>query len=65
MFVAILMVCPVFAAQECLELTDNRGPYPSEEACLVRIEEMVNHVKTVLPPPYVIYYKCEPPGVEL
>jgi hypothetical protein len=65
MFAAALLVCPVFAAQECLELTDNRGPYPSEEACFVRIEEMVNHVKTVLPPPYVIYYKCEPPGVEL
>ena len=65
MFVAILMVCPVFAAQECLELTDNRGPYPSEDACLVRIEEMVAHVKVTIPPPYALYYRCEPPGVKL
>lgn len=65
MFAAILMVCPVFAAQECLQLTDNRGPYLSEDACLVRIEEMVTHVKATIPPPYALYYRCEPPGVKL
>jgi hypothetical protein len=40
MFEAALLVCLAAAPASCVELTDTRGPYETEKACEVRVDEM-------------------------
>lgn len=43
-----------------MKFTDNRGPYKTEAECLVRVEEMISSMSSLLPPvPSQIMYKCE------
>lgn len=41
MFMAIVVACHVSNAIACVQFTDNRGPYKTEERCEARIEEML------------------------
>ena len=40
MFEASLLVCLAIAPASCVELNDTRGPYETEKACEVRVDEM-------------------------
>lgn len=46
-----------------MKFTDNRGPYKTEAECIVRVEEMIASMGSLLPPvPSQIMYKCEDIG---
>ncbi len=40
MFTAVIIACHVASADMCMTITDNRGPYETEERCKERIDEM-------------------------
>ena len=40
MFEAALLVCLAAAPDECVELDDTKGPYTTEAACRLRVDEM-------------------------
>jgi hypothetical protein len=40
MFVAVIVACHISSADMCMTITDNRGPYDTEEQCKARIGEM-------------------------
>ena len=40
MFEAALLVCLAIAPEECVELDDTEGPYTTEAACRLRVDEM-------------------------
>jgi len=40
MFEAVLLICLAAAPQECVELSDTRGPYASKPDCMRRVDEM-------------------------
>ena len=40
MFVAVIIACHIASADVCMTITDNRGPYKTEEQCKTRIGEM-------------------------
>lgn len=41
MFTAIILACHALIPDACMELTDNRGPYRTEQVCKERLQEMV------------------------
>ena len=41
MFKAIIVACHIANPADCIIITDERGPYSTEEQCQVRIEEMI------------------------
>ena len=65
MFKAILLVCTLYPVsgtdQNCWEIHDMIAPngYVTEERCKVRVDEMVDAVKSVITIPYKIKYKCD------
>jgi len=40
MFEAILLICLAAAPEECVELSDTRGPHASKAECMKRVDEM-------------------------
>ena len=40
MFTAVIIACHIASADMCMTITDNRGPYQTEERCKERIDEM-------------------------
>ena len=44
MFTTIVMLCSVATANDCVLLTDIRGPLPSEEACIARANEIARDI---------------------
>jgi hypothetical protein len=40
MFTAVIIACHIVNADMCMTITDNRGPYETEEQCKTRIGEM-------------------------
>lgn len=40
MFEAILLICLAVAPEECVELSDTRGPHASKAECMQRVDEM-------------------------
>jgi len=41
-FTAVIIACHIANADMCLTITDNRGPYDTEDRCKTRINEMAN-----------------------
>lgn len=54
MFTAIIIACHALIADACMKLTDDRGPYRTEERCEERLQEMVKDTIR-------IWYKHETP----
>ena len=52
MFEVIPFTVCIFLTGQCLELEDLRGPYSTEEACEIRISEMVMGARAVYTPRY-------------
>ena len=65
MFKAILLVCSLVNGngdgENCFQLEDTISPngYTTEEQCKVRVDEMVNMVRSIIISPHIIKYKCE------
>ena len=59
MFAAMILICSLGPAPNCVEAHDTRGPYRTEEACEARVGEMIRDVAFFVPPPYEITSKCE------
>ena len=59
MLTAIVMVCNMLVKDDCMQYTDRRGPYATEQQCFARVEEMIEAIKPTLPPvPSQFLYKC-------
>ena len=61
MFKAILMVCSLAQANDCMQFTDRRGPHVGHDNCFIRVEEMIEDLKATgnISSPVQILYKCE------
>ncbi len=59
MFTAMVLFCSVYVTGDCVEATDDRGPYLTEEACHVRIEEMISDTRLILPHMAPIGTRCD------
>lgn len=61
----MLFICTLFPGtgenMNCWELHDMVAPngYVTEKRCMIRIDEMADAVRSIVPPPYKIKYKCE------
>jgi len=58
MFEAVLLICLAAAPQECVELSDTRGPYPTKNDCIERVDEMARFAKSVNLFELNIKWKC-------
>ena len=61
MFEAALLICLAAAPQECVELSDTRGPYTSKVACMKRVDKMAEFAKSVNLFELNIKWKCTTP----
>ena len=58
LYEAALLVCLSVSPDTCHELTDTRGPYPSKQECMARVEEMGEFVRTTNLFEVNIKWKC-------
>ena len=59
MLTAMVLVCGLAVQGDCVEFTDDRGPYKTEERCFARVEEMIRDITLMLPPvPRQYMWKC-------
>lgn len=59
MLKAMVMVCSLAMPDSCFELEDTRGPYLTKEQCFIRVGEIIEGIKPVLPDQNVqFYWKC-------
>jgi hypothetical protein len=61
MFEAAILVCLASLPDFCVELMDNRGPYPTNQQCIERVAEMIQDTKKFGPEYFTATYKynCE------
>ena len=59
MFTAMVLFCSIHITGNCVEATDDRGPYLTEKACQARIEEMISDTRTIFPYMAPIGVKCD------
>lgn len=61
MFEAMILVC--LLGQDCVELTDTRGPYKTETECKARVSEMMRDFTGAeeTPPVVAFDFKCSKP----
>lgn len=61
MFEAVILVC--LLKQDCVELTDTRGPYKTEVECKARVSEMMKDFTGAkeTPPVVAFDFKCSKP----
>jgi hypothetical protein len=61
MFEAAILVCLASLPDFCVELMDNRGPYPTNQQCIERVAEMIHDTKRIGPEYFTANYKysCE------
>jgi len=65
MFTAIVLACIMTAPDTCVEAVDTRGPYPTEEQCVMRAYQMMTELQVLFPVPHKYEYKCVPKGTEI
>ena len=67
MFQAILLICSLAQANDCIKFTDLRGPHRTREECIARIQEMIADLNPTLPDIARDHrYKCDNEiGIEL
>ena len=60
MFTAIVLACAIGStdASTCIEATDERGPYETQEECVMRVHQMVTALQMTMPVPKQYSYKC-------
>jgi hypothetical protein len=68
MFEAIILACLMSQPDMCITAEDARGPYQTEEECVMRVHQMVTAMQLTFPVPHTYRYKCREPeakGVSL
>jgi hypothetical protein len=45
----------------CIKAEDARGPYQTEEECVMRVHQMVTAMQLTFPVPHVYSYRCQEP----
>ena len=58
MFEAWLLVCSLANPADCVELKDNRGPYPTQQECRARVDEMVIAILPTFVIPIDVKWRC-------
>jgi len=65
MFKAMLLICSLIHGSGderlCFQINDTVAPdgYTTEKKCRVRVKEMAEMIKLIVPYPHTIKYKCE------
>ena len=60
MLKAMVLVCSLVTQNDCVEFSDNRGLYSTQEQCMVRVQEIIRDITPTLPPvPVQVYFKCK------
>lgn len=59
MFKAWVLVCALNSPTQCVTFEDTWGPYPSEQQCKARVEEMIKVIVPTMPTIVEIKYRCE------
>jgi len=62
MFHAILLICVIGDADNCIALHDQWGPYQTKEECVERIYQMGPFVSQYMPQYRPVKYRCEVKG---
>jgi hypothetical protein len=58
MFTAIVLACVIGMPDNCVKAEDTRGPYKTQEECVLRSYEMITAMQMMLPAPHTFKYKC-------
>ena len=61
MFEAIVLACLMAQPDMCITAEDARGPYQTEEECVMRVHQMVTAMQLTFPVPHVYSYRCQEP----
>lgn len=66
MFTAMILACAMGSVDSstCVEAIDTRGPYDTQEECMMRVHEMVSVLASTMPVPMHYSYKCVKPTPE-
>ena len=61
MFVAVILVCSMYANPECVEVYDTIKPngYEKLEQCQTRVFEMSIGIRTTIPVPHSMQMQCK------
>ena len=68
MFEAVVLACLMSQPDMCIKAEDARGPYQTEEECVMRVHQMVTAMQITFPVPHIYRFKCREPeakGVSL
>jgi len=58
MLTAIVLACVIGMPDKCITAEDTRGPYKTEQECVMRAYEMITGMQMILPVPHEYSYKC-------
>ena len=63
MFTAMVLACAIGSTDigQCIEATDEWGPYDTREECMMRVHQMVSALAATMPVPMQYSFKCEEP----
>ena len=59
MFIAMLLVCNIYATETCMVAQDSWGPYATKAECDKRIAVMIGDVKQIAPNTFIKATRCE------
>lgn len=63
MFTAVILACVIGMPDACVEAEDTRGPYATEQECVMRAYEMISSMQMLLPIPHMYKHKCTTEGL--
>jgi hypothetical protein len=63
MFTAIVLACVIGMPDKCITAEDTRGPYKTEQECVMRAYEMITGMQMIFPVPHMYRYKCTVEGL--
>jgi|DEB0MinimDraft_6_1074348.scaffolds.fasta_scaffold621776_1 3-oxoacyl-[acyl-carrier-protein] synthase III len=58
MFTAMLLACSIYLPTNCVQFDDTRGPYKTEDECIVRLAEMIGTIREISPELVVRATRC-------
>ena len=63
MFTSVLLACHIIFTSNCMDVIDNRGPYKTRQACIVRLSEMFVDTRDLFKrqtvPFVIVGWKCD------
>ena len=58
LFTAMLLACSIYVPSQCVQFDDTRGPYKTEDECIVRLAEMIGTIREISPELVVRATRC-------